>query len=218
MFIGHFGVGLAAKKFAPELNLGILFVGCQLLDLVWPVLVLLGLEQVSVDHAATAVTPFNFIHYPYSHSLLMTLVYSAIGAFLVWRFLRKAGAALVISCTILSHWILDFITHRADLPIFFGSEKFGLGLWNSALWTFTVEVGIFVIGVVLYLKSSPLVKRKRKIIFRSMIGFLSVIYIGNFFGSKVPIDTPPAAIAGPAFAMWLIVLWAYFADKRETKT
>jgi len=69
MFIGHFAVGLAAKKASPKINLGILFIACQLLDLIWPVLVLIGLEKVSVDHSATVVTPFNFSYYPYSHSL-----------------------------------------------------------------------------------------------------------------------------------------------------
>lgn len=213
MFIGHFGVGLAAKKMAPELNLGILFIGCQLLDLIWPMLVLLDIEHVSVDHAATVVTPLNFSHYPYSHSLVMTLFYSLLASLLVWRIFKSSRVAVIAFLIVLSHWILDYVTHRPDLPIFFGEDKFGLGLWNSLWSTVLVEVAIFVFGIMLFLKSSPPFDKKRKIIFWSLVGFLSIIYFGNLFGPKPPIDSPPAAIAGPALAMWLIVIWGYFADK-----
>lgn len=214
MFVGHFGIGLAAKKIAPEINLGILFIACQLLDFIWPILVLAGVEQVAVDHHATEVTPLNFLHYPYSHSLVMTLLYSLIGSAVAWRFFKSARVGIVVGFTVFSHWILDFITHRPDLPLFFGDNKFGLGLWNSLWGTIVVEVGIFILGIILYLQSSPVLNRKRKIIFWSMIGFLSVIYVMNIFGPKVPVGTPPAAIAGPAIAMWLIVIWSYYSDRR----
>jgi hypothetical protein len=213
MFIGHFGVGLAAKKVATEVNLGLLFVSCQLLDLIWPVLVLGGTETVAVDHAATEVTPLDFVHYPYSHSLVMTLIYSLVGFAITRGNFRSVRVGVVVGFTILSHWILDLITHRPDLPLFFGGEKFGLGLWNSPWGTLAVEVGIFLIGIFLYLQSATIFNRKRKLIFWSMIGFLSIIYIANIFGPKLPLDTPPAAIAGPALAMWLIVIWAYYSDR-----
>ncbi len=89
MFIGHFGVGLAAKKVAPEINLGVLFIFCQLLDLIWPVLVLVNIEHVSVDHAATVVTPLDFSHYPYSHSLIATLLYSLVAALITWPIFKS---------------------------------------------------------------------------------------------------------------------------------
>ncbi len=217
MFVGHFGVGLAAKKVAPEVNLGVLFLFCQLLDLIWPALVLINVEHVSVDNAATVVTPLNFSHYPFSHSLVATLSYSLIAALFTWRVFRFVRIGVATFAVVLSHWILDFMTHRPDLPLFFGDEKFGLGLWNSLWGTFFVEVGIFIIGIVIYLKSSPLQNRKRKIIFWSMISFLSIIYLGNIFGPKPPVDTPAAAIAGPALAMWLIVFWGYYADRKVGK-
>ena len=217
MFIGHFGVGLAAKKVAPEINLGVLFLFCQLLDLIWPVLVLMNIEKVSVDHAATVVTPLNFSHYPFSHSLTASLSYSLIAGLITWRIFRSVRVGFVTFSVVFSHWILDFMTHRPDLPLFFGDEKVGLGLWNSLWGTFFVEVAIFILGIVIYRKSSPLQNRKRKIIFWSMISFLSIIYLGNIFGPKPPIDTPAAAIAGPALAMWLIVFWGYCADRKVEK-
>lgn len=213
MFIGHFGVALAAKKLAPKTNLVILFIACQLLDLIWPILVLVGIEQVSVDHSATVVNPLNFIHYPFSHSLVMSLIYSLVGSLIGWKFYKSYHYGIIIGLVIFSHWVLDLITHRPDLPIFFGEPKLGLGLWNSLVGTLLVEVGIFIIGIFLYLKSTAFKNKKQKIIFWSLIGFLSVIYLGNIFGPKAPVGTPSAAIAGPALAMWLIVLWAYFADR-----
>jgi len=217
VFIGHFGVGLAAKKVAPEINLGILFIFCQLLDLIWPVLVLLNIEQVSVDHAATAVTPLNFSYYPFSHSLVATLTYSLLAGLLSWRIFKSSRIGVVSFFVVLSHWVLDVITHRPDLPIFIGELKYGFGLWNSLLSTFLVEVGIFAIGIALFIRSTKKPSRKQKVIFWSLISFLMIIYLGNVFGPKVPINTPPAAIAGPALAMWLIVLWGYFADRKTTK-
>ena len=215
MFIGHFAVGLAAKKAAPKLNLAVLFISCQLLDLIWPVLVLMGIEFVSVDHSATVVTPFNFSHYPYSHSLVMTLVYGLVLGAIVLKVFKSKTAAITSVAVVVSHWVLDFITHRPDLPLLLTGQKFGLGMWNSLAATVIVEVGIFAIGIFLYLKASPLITRKRRIIFWSMISFLVVVYIGNIWGPKAPMNTPPEAIAGPALSMWLIDLWAYFSDKRE---
>jgi hypothetical protein len=176
--------------------------------------VLANVEKVSVDHAATVVTPLNFSYYPFSHSLEATLSYSLIAGLITWRIFSSVRVGFVTFSVVLSHWVLNFITHRPDLPLFFGDEKFGLGLWNSLWGTFFVEVGIFLLGSVLYLKFFPPLNRKRKIAFCSLILFLSVIYLGNIFGPKVPLDTPGAAIAGPALAMWLIVIWGYYVDRQ----
>jgi membrane-bound metal-dependent hydrolase YbcI (DUF457 family) len=213
MFIGHFAVGLAAKKASPKLNLGLLFIACQLLDLIWPVLVLIGVEIVSVDSTATVVTPLNFSYYPYSHSLLMTILYSLILGFVIWNIKKSLKTGLVLVSVVTSHWVLDLLTHRPDLPLYFDNFKVGLGLWNSVVGTFIVEVVMFIIGISFYLKASPLITNKRKVIFWSMIGFLSIIYLGNIFGPKIPDGTHPNVIAGPALATWLIVLWGYYADK-----
>jgi hypothetical protein len=213
MFIGHFAVGLAAKKISPKLSLGVLFVACQLLDLIWPVLVLTGIERVSVDHSATVVTPLDFSHYPYSHSLLMAVVYSLLFALLFAALLKSKKDGMIVGLVVLSHWVLDWVSHRPDLPILFNGYKVGLGMWNSIWATVLVETGLFVIGVFLYLRSTPTLVKKRKYIFWSMIIFLLIVYAGNIFGPKIPIDTHPNVIAGPALAMWLIVIWGYFADK-----
>jgi len=212
MFIGHFAVGLAAKKFAPKSNLGLNFMACQLLDLIWPVLVLLGVETVHVEPGVTEFTPLNFSHYPYSHSLVMALLWSVLfgAGILLLRRDRKAG--VVLGLVVLSHWVLDFLTHRPDLPLMLSGAKVGLGLWNSRLATVVIEGALFVGGITMYLRSTRLSTRRAKGIFWSLIAFLLIIYIANAFGPTPPTDAPAAAIAGPALAMWLIVAWGAYAD------
>lgn len=212
MFIGHFAVGFAAKRVVPEANLGLLFLASQLLDLVWPVLVLAGIERVAVDHGATVVTPLNFEHYPYSHSLAMAVLYSVAFTIVGHAVLRSWRGGLVLGGVTLSHWILDFVTHRADLPILLASEKYGLGLWNSLAATLIVEVGMFVAGVLLYLRVKGTNLRPKSI--WTLIAFLGLIYAANVFGPRPPIDTPGTAIAAPGVAMWLLVIWATLADRK----
>ena len=103
-----------------------------------------------------------------------------------------------------------------DIFLFFDNVKVGLGLWNSTAGTFIVEVMLFIVGIVIYLMISHLTSQKRKLVFWSLIIFLFIMYLGNIFGPKAPVDTHPNAIAGPALAMWIIVIWGYFADKTNT--
>lgn len=215
MFIGHFAAGFAAKRLAPEANLGLLFVACQLLDLIWPVLVLAGVERVAVDHAATAVTPLDFQHYPFSHSLVMTALYAAVFGLAAGALLRSRRAALVVAALTLSHWFLDFATHRPDMPLTFSETRLGLGLWNSIPLTVAIEGALFVAGFAVYWQRQRGASKPRKGWTLGLFAFLLLIYAGNVFGPKPPLDTPAAAIAGPALAMWLIVLWAYAIDRQR---
>ncbi len=214
MFIGHFAVGFAAKRLAPKINLGWLFVACQLLDLIWPVLVLAGIERVGVDHAATAVTPLDFQHYPYSHSLVMALLYSAAFGLALGTQARSRRAGIVIAGVTFSHWLLDFVTHRADLPLAFSSTRVGLGLWQSVPLTVAIEGAMFLAAFALYWRLRRAEAKFRPRATLGLFAFLALIYAGNVFGPKPPVDTPAAAIAGPALAMWLIVLWGYAIDRQ----
>src|SRR3954470_23167036 len=129
MFIGHFAVGFASKRAAPDTNLGILMLAPLFLDLLWPIFLLLGIESVRIDPGNTAVTPLDLHDYPWSHSLLMSLVWSALAGGAVWAAVRQFRPALVIAAGVFSHWVLDFVTHRPDMPLYPGSETYlGLGL------------------------------------------------------------------------------------------
>lgn len=131
-----------------------------------------------------------------------------------WYFFKSIRICATAFVAVLSHWILDFFTHRPDLPIFISGEKFGLGLWNYLWGTFIVEASLFFLGVMLYAKSTSRVTRKKSFLFWSMISFLSLVYVGNVFGPKPPSDLSSALIAGPALSMWLIIIWGYFSDKK----
>ncbi len=104
MFIGHYALAFGAKKFAPEVSLGVLFLACQLADLIWPSLVLLGIETLEIEPGITVMTPLNFLHYPYSHSLVALILWSAVFGVL-YALLRRSGtkAAIVIAVLVLSH-------------------------------------------------------------------------------------------------------------------
>ena len=213
MFIGHFAAGIAARKATTKLTLPILLLASQLLDLIWPVLVILGVETVSVDHEITEVTPLIF-HYPYSHSLVMAVVWSLAFAVVLKGFKYDNRDATIGALVVFSHWILDFISHIPDLPITLTGEMMvGLGLWNSITATFIVESLLFFGAIYIYKTS---VKRVSKH-FWGIVSLLYLIYLLNIFGPKPPIDTTAIQIAGPALAMWIFVIWAWFAEKASTK-
>ncbi|WP_247232083.1 hypothetical protein [Telluribacter sp. SYSU D00476] len=217
MFIGHFGVGLGAKSIRPAISLGTLFLASQLLDLMWPTFLLMGLEEVTIQPGITEVTPLNFTHYPISHSLLLVLGWSLLAGVLYWILRRKReGArldAMVVGLCVLSHWLLDVIMHRPDLPLYPGdSPMLGLGLWNSLAGSVVVESILFAAGVVLYARSTSAQDRIGSIGFWSLIGSLVLIHVGNLFGPP-PTNTTDIAWAGQL--QWILVLWAYWVDKHR---
>jgi membrane-bound metal-dependent hydrolase YbcI (DUF457 family) len=210
MFIGHFALALGAKKVAPKLSLGTTFIAVQLLDLLWPPFLLIGIEKVKIEPGNTTFTPLNFIHYPFSHSLVNAVVWAMLFA-TVFYFIRKdMRNAIVVGALVLSHWFLDLLTHRPDLPVFPWSDwKVGLGLWNNVVLTLATEVGLFAAGIYFFITNSGLDK-KHKIIFWSLIVFLLVVYVMNVFGPPPPSEE---AISYAGFSLWLLVAWAYWADK-----
>ena len=218
MFIGHFAMGFGAKKFAPQVSLGVLFLACQLADLIWPNLVLLGIEKFSIEPGVTALTPLDFQHYPYSHSLLALLIWAALFAVL-YTALRHAGkrAAIVIGLLVLSHWLLDVLSHRPDMPLTLGdANRIGLGLWNHPLPAIAVELLLFAAGVWLYATSTRALNRKGSIGLWALVVFLLLVYAANFLGPPPP---SVQAVAWSAEAIWLLVAWGFWVDhNRVVKT
>ena len=151
MFIGHFGIGFGSKAVSPKTSLGTLFLAAQFVDLLWPILLMLGWEQVEIVPNITAVTPLDFVHYPISHSLMMGGVWGTVFAIVYWAARKYPKGALVCGVVVLSHWVLDFVTHRPDLPLLPGYDlRVGLGLWFSVWATVVVEGLIFAVGVWFY--------------------------------------------------------------------
>jgi membrane-bound metal-dependent hydrolase YbcI (DUF457 family) len=149
LFLGHFALACGAKRMAPETSLGVLFAGAQLPDLLWPWLLLAGVEHATIAPGDTAFTPLRFDRYPVSHSLVTVAIWgAALGALYYWR-TRRGRAAVVLGLLVLSHWLLDFVSHRPDMPLWPRGPRLGLGLWNSVPATLAVELALFGAGLAL---------------------------------------------------------------------
>ena len=208
MFIGHFGLGLASRKKETLPSLAIIFMAVQFLDLLWPVFCLLGIESFEIEPDNTKLTPLNFSNYPYSHSLLMALVWGFLFGLVYFLFTKNKRAAFITGLLVLSHWVLDLLVHRPDLPLTpFSDVKLGLGLWNSPVVEIILEAGLFIGGTILYYRT---VQPKRKIVFWSLIIFLSLIHTMNLLGPPPPSVT---AVAWAGNLTWLFVLWAWWVEK-----
>ncbi len=214
MFIGHFAVGFAAKRAVPTVSLGSLFLACQLADLLWPNFVLLGLEKVEIDPGNTAFTPLSFVSYPYSHSLLALLGWGLAFAVLCKVVRRRAWSTVAaLTAVVLSHWVLDVVSHRPDMPVTLsGPERLGLGLWNSVPATVAVEMALLAVGVFLYTRATVARDRTGTVALWLLVGFLLAINFANLFGPPPPSDT---AVAWTAQAMWLLVAWGYWIDRHR---
>jgi len=214
MFVGHFGVGFGAKAAAPRASLGTLVLAAQFVDLLWPTLLLLGLERVEVRPGITRVTPLDFVSYPISHGLLAAAAWGLLFAG-VYRLARTyAAGAVTLFVAVVSHWLLDLLTHRPDLPLWPGSDaKVGLGLWNSLAGTLAVELALFAAGVFLYVRTTKPLDRTGSIALCGLVAFLLLVYAANLFGSAPP---GAEAIAWVGQAQWLLVAWAYWVDRHRT--
>jgi hypothetical protein len=213
MFIGHFAVALAFKKAAPKVSLGTLFISVQLVDLLWPIFLLIGLEQVRIAPGNTLMTPLDFVRYPYTHSLIAGIGWS-IGLGILYYLIRHDWRpSIIVGAGVLSHWILDLITHRPDLPLYPGSETYlGFGLWNSMVGTLVVEISLFATGILLYERTTTAKNRTGKISFYSLVIFLSLVWISSLFGPPPPSEQ---AIGILGLSLWLIPVWGYWIDRHR---
>ena len=211
MFLGHFALAMAAKKIAPKASLGTLVLSAQFADCLWPVLLLVGFEQVRIVPGITRVTPLDFTFYPISHSLLLELVWGLLlgGAYFLWR--RDLRTALVSGTLLPTHWLLDYFAHRPDMPLYPGGPKVGLGMWNSLPLTLLVESGLFLVGLLLYL-SATRSKGRGSYVFWSLVLFLVAVYGASLLGPPPP---NVRILALSALALWLTVPWAAWADHQR---
>lgn len=213
MFIGHYAVGLGAKKAAPKVSLGTLVFAVQLPDLLWPIFLILGIEHVRIDPGNTAFTPLDFYDYPISHSLITVIGWGALLGIIYFAIRRCARGAWVLAAGVVSHWILDVISHRPDMPLAPGvSTLVGLGLWNSVWASMIVEAFLFVVGVSIYARSTSALDRKGRIAFWSFVGSLVLLWLVNIFGPPPP---DIKAIGWANLALWLFIPWGYWIDRHR---
>jgi hypothetical protein len=210
MFIGHLGLAFAAKRVAPRTSLGTLAAASQWVDLVWPILLLLGVERVRVVPGITAFTPLDFEYYPWTHSLVMSIAWAAAFGIAYQVRTRYARGAFTVAALVASHWVLDALVHRPDLPLApGGAARVGLGLWNSIPGTLAVEIAIFLAGLLAYATSTRPRNRVGATALWSLVAFLGVAYAGNAFGGPPP---SASAIAVVGLSTWLLVPWFAWAD------
>jgi hypothetical protein len=213
MFIGHYALGFAAKRLEPRLPLALLLAAPQLLDLVWPIFVLAGIEHVEVAPGNTAFTPLAFVDYPWSHSLLMSIAWAAGFAALVKVVRGTWRGAGVAAGLVVSHWVLDVASHRPDMPLWpGGGPRLGLGLWRSVPATLAVEVALYAAGVAAYVSATRTKDRVGTWAFVGLVGLLFVAYVGNLLGPPPPSGT---AVAISALALWLIPLWGVWIERHR---
>jgi membrane-bound metal-dependent hydrolase YbcI (DUF457 family) len=212
MFIGHFGLALASKRLTPNLNLGVSMVAAQTLDIVWPVLVLTGIEKVAIDPHVSVANPLVFEHYPYSHSLLAAFLWAIAFGAIAKLLSRTWKEALVLAGLVLSHWVLDFLVHVPDLPLTLGpGPKFGLGLWQSMAASLVIEFGLLSVGVWAYWGGRHPTNRRGRLMILALLVLLIAIQLGSYFGPPPPHVN---AIAVSALGMWLFFGMGYWADRQ----
>lgn len=216
MFLGHFGVGFGAKKAAPQVSLGSLFLAAQFVDLLWPSLLLLEVEEVHITSGAAPGPPLEFISYPFSHSLLAVIIWGLLFAAVYYLLRRSRVGALVLGLTVVSHWLLDLVVHQPDLPFYPGSpSRAGFGLWSFPAIAVLLEIAIFAVGLWLYLRATKAIDRVSVWALWGLAAFLLIIQLSNSFGPPPP---SVAAVAWVGQSQWLLILWGYWVDRHRRST
>jgi hypothetical protein len=213
MVLGHVALAFAAKRVTPRVSLGVLLAAAQLADVVWPILVAAGIEQVRIVPGITAVTPLDFVSYPYSHSLAALVVWGVMMGSLYRGIAGGRRTFWVLAVLVVSHWILDYVTHRPDMPLYPGGPRFGLGLWNSVPATLLAEAVMYTAGLSIYLRST----RARDNIGRWAFVAFAIVWVVVYLASLVG-PPPPSiralwstAVLGAALVLW----WAWWADRHR---
>lgn len=192
MFLGHYGVAFGAKRAAPRVGLGVLILAAQWADLLWPILLLAGVERVTFTPGITAMNPIDFVHYPISHSLAALIAWGAALGVVYGAATKSRAAGWVVGGVVVSHWLLDLFVHRPDLPIFPGGVRVGLGLWNIPAATIALEAILLALW--------------------ALILFLLIVYVASVVGPP-PANT--ASLATVGLAGWLFVPWGYWIDRHR---
>ncbi len=214
MFIGHFALGFAAKRIVPQVSVAVLFAAAQFADLLWPFLVAAGIEHVRIDPGNTRSTPLDFVSYPYSHSLVMLIVWGALFAWIAARLVPARHVFAVIFVLVTSHWLLDYITHRPDMPLYPGGPRLGLGLWNQPVIEKSIEIAMYAAGLQIYLQTTRAYPATRR---WAMLALAAFLFVGFFAASAPPPSVTALWISAIALSA-LTVVWAYWADLHRSSS
>ena len=209
MFAGHYGVSFAAKPAAREVPLWLWFIAVQWLDVVWSLLVLLGIEKLRIVPGFTEANPFEDTYVPYSHSLAGAVILSLVfgGAVAAFFRARRRRVFAWVTAAAFSHWLLDLVVHVPDLPLYGERYKMGFGLWRNVAVSFPLELVVLVAGAIVYAHATR-PQGWMRIKFWAFVAFLIVAqWVGNF--GPIPTSVPAMAGMGLAFylAMAAVAAW-----------
>lgn len=183
------------------------------LDLVWPILLLLGIEAVRVSPGDTAFTGLEFVSYPWTHSLVAVIGWSFLGGAVGRLLFGSWRAGAVLGALVLSHWVLDVLTHRPDLPLWPGGPLVGLELWSSVAATLVVEGALLAAGLWLYLRATHARDRVGRWGLVALVAFCVLLW-----GTSPWAPPPPSAraVALGALVLWLLPPWAHWIERHRT--
>ena len=212
MFIGHYAVGLIGKKFAPQASLGALIAAPILLDLLWPIFLLLGWEHVSIVPNSNPFLRLQFDSYPISHGLVAVIGWATLYASVYFGLTRYIFGTVAIWLGVISHWVLDWIVHQPDLQLYARSRMFGLSLWNHRWLTIVIELTLFIIAIWTYQRQTRPKDKIGLYAFLAYVLFLLLAYAGAVFGPAPPSVKKLALIT---LLTWLMIPWAWWFDRHR---
>jgi hypothetical protein len=213
MILGHYGVALGCKRLAPRTSLGTLVLAAQLLDELWPIFLLLGIERVHIVPRLMTANPLDFVSYPISHSLVSAVGWGLLLGIAYYAVRHYRRGAWVVGAAVVSHWLLDLPMHRPDLPLApWSSVRVGLGAWRSIPLTIALETLVLAVGLAMYARTTRPRDRTGRWALWAMVAVLVLIFISGFTGSPPPSER---ALALFALGLWLFVPWGYWIDRHR---
>jgi membrane-bound metal-dependent hydrolase YbcI (DUF457 family) len=212
MVVGHFAVGFAAKRVAPCVSLGTLQLASVLPDLLVCGLLLAGVEHIRISPGITAYSYLDAYDIAISHSLMMDLIWAGLFAAAYFRRSRDSRGAWVLFAAVLSHWVLDVVSHRPDMPLAPGVHRsVGLGLWNSLPATFAIEGALWLFGIVVYARATRPTNRLGTYALWTVVSVLTLAWIAFPFRPAPP--SPLASVIRAATFDLAVLVWAYWVDR-----
>jgi membrane-bound metal-dependent hydrolase YbcI (DUF457 family) len=216
MFLGHFGLGFAGKRLAPRVSLGALFLAVQWADLVFWILCVLGIEHFRIDPGNTRMTPMDFYDYPFSHGLVALAIWGLLVGGTYGLVEKDRRGSIVLALGVLSHWVLDVLMHRPDMPVWpvraINAPRVGLTLWNHPALTVLLELLVYGAGILVYVRTTRAVDRTGSWTLWSLVLLLAALWAASVFGPPPPNER---IVSLSGLAMWLFIPWGYWIDRHR---
>jgi len=218
MFAGHFAPAFVAKTVDREIPLWVLVLAAQLLDLLWGVFLLLGVERLAIVPGITAANPLDLVFVPFSHSLAAAGIWALVASMVYANFVqygRARGTPWIVGAVVLAHWFLDLLVHRPDLPLLGTRLKVGLGLWAYPLPSLLLELGLLAGSLWWHDRRARPSSPRLRYGLLVLAALLVVIQLGAAFGPPPPSAHVVAVSAvATSVAITAVVYWLERSERR----